>query len=91
MVDDFDRATKKFDKELEFFKEKTSTWVPDVVRKHLDIYFFSKGNQNPTFLNDSCDNKNQDIRLWFIEKTGYDIRIETAKYYLNRIIAGIML
>ncbi len=91
MVSDFDRTRDKFNKELKFYEVRTSASIPEIIRQHLKIYFFSPEKQNPTFLNDYSDNKKQEIRHWFTEKTGYNIKVENARNYFGRGSLGFLL
>ena len=76
MVKDFDRTQKQYDQELEFYLFKTATVISNVIRKHLKIYFeMSKedGQQSDLYFQDSTK---QEIRKYFVERTGQDIKVE---------------
>lgn len=71
VVNEFDKRQEQYNKELEFYNLKTVTEIPDVIRKHLEIYF-DEQETSPYYR----DNSNQEIRRYFTEQTGRGIKVE---------------
>ncbi len=75
MVGEFDKTREQYNKELEFYNLKTAIEIPDVIRKHLEIYFEFEKKEGDSSLYYG-DNQKQEIRRYFIERTGQDIKVE---------------
>lgn len=91
MVKSFDKTKKRDDKELEFYGVATTTDIKSVIREHLKIYFeYSKEDGDPSNFN-FRDNKNQDIRRYYVEQKGYDVKVEKSENWGCRVLWGFVV
>ena len=90
MVKDFDKTQKQFNKELKFYGIKTAAEIFSTIREHLNIYHGTSKKGNEDLLN-HADNSKQDIRRFFTQKTGCDIRVEKSRDHLIRFLCGFLV
>ena len=87
MVGEFDREQKQYNKDLEFYGLKTTVEIFPVIRKHLEIYFdFQKGDPDRLYYRDG---KSQEIRRYFVEKMGWDIKVEKSDNLVSKILCAL--
>jgi len=82
MVEEFEKTKKKFDKELMFYRLRTTIEIPTEVQRILKIYFV-KGKVN------FRDNDAQEVRRYFVKKTGKNVVVKNSKNWKVRILLGI--
>lgn len=92
MVEYFDKTKSRFDKELEFYKVSTSVEILPVIREHLKIYFVwneeeDKSAGTPYFR----DNNKQEMRKFWVERTGYDVKVEKSRDNKAIALLGLVL
>lgn len=79
IMNNFFLAKQEEDARLDFYKLKTSTAIPEEI-KNLTKVYFSTGS--PFF----GDNAAQEIKKYFVEKTGEDIVVEQTTKTVRVII-----
>ncbi len=85
----FDKTKEKLDKKLEFYELKTRVDLAYAIHKILNIYYGEGIDEDENTFN-NADNNKQDIRRFFTERTGMNIKIEKSKDLPKRLVIGFL-
>jgi len=82
MIKEFDELKKNSNRRLCIYNIETKTDISEATRKILKVYFSENFNYG--------DNEKEDVRRFFIKKTGQDVIIKKSKNLTLRFLGGFL-